>query len=694
MTSSVPSSPTAEAMPDAAWRLRQAALALLVASALGSFVSSHGSYLAAWLLLPCAVSVWRPLPALPGWLRISVWQATRGLVAVTLLFALLWSANPTIADRTAQTVTHAAASGLAVLATLLLLGTRTWPPERGVVPAALGLLVATALRLVVASAPGPLPRLPYVATAAVAAVALIVYLVATQVGGARRLTAIAALVAAASALSAGIMLVLPWAQPRVEQALARTIGSGKSYSGLSSVSRLGDIEELALSRTVVMRVWTARPQKLRARVYTTFDGTAWQARPGSFHDLPPSSRPDFEAGTVDRTIPGRLFDADPQPASSSATVSTKIVQEIFNNGLLVTPVVPLRVRAPARLEMDDVGLVRAWGGAEVRVYGILNRPGATGDPASEHLTEALQLPDDVDPRLVKLAGELGPPDAGALQRIRRTVDFLRRQCSYSLKVGRFTSGQPIAEFVFEKRRGYCEYFASAAAVLLRLQGVPARYLTGFSVSDDSYQAGHYVVREGHAHAWIEAYVPEKGWIEVDPTPPPQYSATVAALRGGWIGDLVESVRGKLAALWATAGTGDWRATLRWVWATLLASWRLGLLAAIAVTGGISARRLFRRGWPARVSARHPEDVPAEPRELLRRLDRLWARRGLHRPPHRPPLEFLSRVPEDRLTDAERLLTHEVVEGCYRACFGGRTIPRDDLARWREALDRATRQPPG
>jgi transglutaminase-like putative cysteine protease len=681
-------------MPEPIPPLRQALLALMVASALGSLVSSHGSYLAAGLLLPCAASVWRPLPALPAWLRATVWQATRVLVAATFLFALLWSLNPTIADRTAQTVTHAAASGLALLATLLLLGSRTWVPERGVVPAALGLLVATAVRPVVASPPGPLPRLPYVATATVAASSLVVYLVVTQAARARHLTAIFSFVVAAFAVSIGIMLLLPWAQPRVEQALARSIHSGKSYSGLSSVSRLGDIEELALSRVVVMRVFTSRPQKLRARVYTRFDGAAWQARPGSFHDLPPSSGPPREAGAVFPTVPGQLYDAGPEPTPASGTVSTKIVQEIFNNGILVAPVVPLRVQAPARLEMDDVGLVRAWGGAEVRVYGILNRPGATADQSREHLAEALQLPEEIDPRLKKLAVELGPPGTGALLRIERTVGYLGRHCTYSLKVGRFSSSQPVAEFLFEKRRGYCEYFASAAALLLRLQGVPTRYLTGFSVSDDCYQAGHYVIREGHAHAWIEAYVPEHGWIEIDPTPPSQYSATVAALRGGWVSDLVEAIRGKLAELWATAGTGDWHATLRWVWATLLASWRLGLLSVLVVAGMITVRRLWaRRGRPARVRAPHPEGIPAEPRELLRRLDRLWARRGLQRPPQKPPLEFLSGV-ADLLTGAERALAHEVVEACYRACFGGQTIPQDEWARWREALDRATRQAPG
>src|SRR5204863_7826985 len=96
---------------------------------------------------------------------------------------------------------------------------------------------------------------------------------------------------------------------------------------------------------------------------------------------------------------------------------------------------------------------------------------------------------------VALAARLGAGARSADERLRATLAWLARECRYSLSVGRFHTSDPVAEFLFEKKRGYCEYFASAAALLLRLQGVPTRYVAGFAVADEAYAAGHYEVRE-------------------------------------------------------------------------------------------------------------------------------------------------------------------------------------------------------
>ncbi len=77
----------------------------------------------------------------------------------------------------------------------------------------------------------------------------------------------------------------------------------------------------------------------------------------------------------------------------------------------------------------------------------------------------------------------------------------------------------VAQFLLDTHRGYCDNFASAAAVMLRTLGVPARFVTGFAVSAQNQVAPHtYVVSEADAHAWIEVFFPEYGWIPFDPTP--------------------------------------------------------------------------------------------------------------------------------------------------------------------------------
>ena len=97
-------------------------------------------------------------------------------------------------------------------------------------------------------------------------------------GGPRRKgLALTLFLVAGAALATGTVLFLPWAQPHVENLAARTFAEGQT--GLSDHSELGAIERLATSRRVVARVWTTKPQLLRMRVFTDFNGTIWSQRP-------------------------------------------------------------------------------------------------------------------------------------------------------------------------------------------------------------------------------------------------------------------------------------------------------------------------------------------------------------------------------------------------------------------------------
>src|SRR5437867_5073025 len=93
-----------------------------------------------------------------------------------------------------------------------------------------------------------------------------------------------------------------------------------------------------------------------------------------------------------------------------------------------------------------------------------------------------------------------PGPAPIARSSRAPVEHLRSGYRYTLDVGRFKGQDPLAEFLFEKRAGYCEYFASAAGDLLRLQGVRSRYVKGGAVRRERRVAGHYVARESDAHA--------------------------------------------------------------------------------------------------------------------------------------------------------------------------------------------------
>ncbi|MEO8276584.1 MAG: DUF3488 and transglutaminase-like domain-containing protein [Thermoanaerobaculia bacterium] len=149
-------------------------------------------------------------------------------------------------------------------------------------------------------------------------------------------------------------------------------------------------------------------------------------------------------------------------------------------------------------------------GLPSRVAGSLVAP----DPPVEN---ALDLA-GVTPRIAELAA--GWAGAGTpLERARRIERHLLFEYGYTLEfIGR-GGNQPIENFLFVAKRGHCEYFASAMVLLLRSQGIPARLVTGFYGAEYTAWERSWVVRQSNAHAWVEGYVPEKGWIVFDPTPP-------------------------------------------------------------------------------------------------------------------------------------------------------------------------------
>jgi transglutaminase-like putative cysteine protease len=83
------------------------------------------------------------------------------------------------------------------------------------------------------------------------------------------------------------------------------------------------------------------------------------------------------------------------------------------------------------------------------------------------------------------------------------------------------NGEITEAFCLQTQQGYCRYFASAMAVLCRLNGVPARLVTGYSPGEYSLVDNAYVYRSSNAHAWVEVYIDGHGWIEIDPTPASQ-----------------------------------------------------------------------------------------------------------------------------------------------------------------------------
>ncbi|MDJ0741079.1 MAG: DUF3488 and transglutaminase-like domain-containing protein [Gammaproteobacteria bacterium] len=131
---------------------------------------------------------------------------------------------------------------------------------------------------------------------------------------------------------------------------------------------------------------------------------------------------------------------------------------------------------------------------------------------------ALQLPSRVSARVRALAQRWqdagsGDPRAVSNQALRH---FREQPFVYTLAPGTL-GADPVDEFLFDTRRGFCEHYATSYVTLMRIAGVPARVVLGYQGAERNPHAEHWVVRQSDAHAWAEIWVPGEGWVRVDPT---------------------------------------------------------------------------------------------------------------------------------------------------------------------------------
>jgi hypothetical protein len=139
----------------------------------------------------------------------------------------------------------------------------------------------------------------------------------------------------------------------------------------------------------------------------------------------------------------------------------------------------------------------------------------------------LKLP-PIDIRIPQLAERITTSAPSNYEKAVAIEQFLRTHFGYTLQLGHSHPQDPLAYFLFERKEGHCEYFASSMAVMLRTLGIPSRIVNGFRGGEFNDLTGQYVIRASNAHSWVEAYFPGFGWISFDPTP-----ASSLPSRTGW-----------------------------------------------------------------------------------------------------------------------------------------------------------------
>ena len=312
-------------------------------------------------------------------------------------------------------------------------------------------------------------------------------------------------------LGAPIMLVLFLLFPRLAPLWGVPGDAMTGRSGLSASMEVGNIAQLALDDSVVMRIkfaGKAPPQRdlyFRGPVLSNFDGRRWQPLRASLPsryalpaNLQVSGKPIGYEVTLQPTSRPWLFVLE-AAAQSPELPGYRSVMDADLQWLTHRPI---------------TDIVR---------YKAQSYPAFTHGPGQPvlGLREFVDLPPGFNPRTLALANEIrrdpryAQADARALVQV--ALERLRSGgYSYTLEPGIY--GQHTAdEFWFDRKQGFCEHIASSFVILMRALDIPARIVTGYQGGELNSVNGFWVIRQSDAHAWAEVWQAGAGWIRVDPT---------------------------------------------------------------------------------------------------------------------------------------------------------------------------------
>lgn len=505
--------------------------------------------------------------------------------------------------------------------------------------------------------------------------------------------------------AAGIFFVLPRITAGYLSAYAPR---NELVSGFSDEVRLGQIGEIQQSSQVVMHIRIegdtqgAYDLKWRGVALDAFDGRLWfnsTRRRSVLTPSPPSG--------------GRfILPAAPKtPEETARTQSSRIRYRVVSEPLgtdvfFLAPVaealfvtyrnIATDAETGAVFSNDRYRVINSYEGvSNIHTPSAAELRAAVGQVPETIARRYLQLPAKVDARIPQLARQVTAKATNDYDRARALEQHLQSRYGYTLQLPSTPPADPLANFLFERKQGHCEYFASSMAILLRELGIPSRIVNGFRTGEFNDLTGSYIIRARDAHSWVEAWFPGQGWVAFDPTPASLYSTATGwqrmllyfdAMSEFWREWVVnydfshQNTLGQNMTVSSRQYFADMQKWLRRKYEALLETARQtrhraqeqprewGMRGVLALSGLlllINARKLW-RGGRRQWLARRPASAPRAAASIwYERMTRSLARRGWPRAPAQTPEEFLVTIddPQVRQSVEAFILRYE------RARFG-------------------------
>jgi protein-glutamine gamma-glutamyltransferase len=455
-------------------------------------------------------------------------------------------------------------------------------------------------------------------------------------------------------------------------------------TGFTDRVQLGRIGQIQQSSAVVMHIEIQNDLqggydlKWRGIALSNFDGRTWsnsyeqtQVRPAGdgLYRLAPLAGPRGASAIAGRSIHYRVL---MEPLGTNVFFLAERPQSLTGNFRLVS-----MDAGGAVYDLDAEHPINRYEAESQLPVIDSDELRLAANTAPGGMDEYLKLP-PLDIRISKLAEEIAAPAPSNYDKAIALEQYLSTHFGYTLELPRSLAPDPLANFLFERKKGHCEYFASSMAVMLRSLRIPSRIVTGFRGGEFNDLTGQYVVRASDAHSWVEAYFPGSGWISFDPTPAGSvpmrtgwsrmqlYVDAAASFWREWIINYDASHQRTLGKDAATSSRHFFDEARRWIGRlhrAMLRSarrahdhmisfpvrWLAGVFAVTALLLMLLNLRRVISGLRDRGLRAHPERAPRESAALwYDRMVSRMARLGWRKSPSQTPLDFVAAIHEAAL----------------------------------------------
>jgi transglutaminase-like putative cysteine protease len=523
--------------------------------------------------------------------------------------------------------------------------------------------------------------------------------------------------------------------PRMSAGYLGSYSFGTDLStGFSDRVQLGRIGQIQQSNAVVMHIQIDGDPQGRYDLYWrgialgVFDGSSWSSpreqyglgrrTDGSF------AVPAFGTGsTTANAAQSSLL--VPKP---SRMIHYRVLMEPIGTNVFFLAPWARSVSGPYRMLSADSGaavynldnqhpITRYEADSDLSAPSATDLRAAQQDYPAQLAPVYLRLPPQLDPRIPKLASQIAGSASNNYDKAARVESYLKTHFGYTLQLPQAPVKDPLADFLFERKQGHCEYFSSSMAVMLRSLGIPSRVVNGFRSDEFNDLTENYVVRAKDAHSWVEAYFPGYGWVHFDPTPAgsagiPQgwgrvmlYLDAASSFWREWVISYDSAHQSVLGQETLSGSRRLWERSREWTrsrYVSMLDWLRhrqeqvehspgrwggmvFGMLALFAILGNAGRISRMIRAWHLRA---YPEQSPELAAAMwYQRMARSLARCGLRKSTAQTPEEFIRVIGDEQLRQRVARFT----EAYELARFGNSTDDARRLSELYEEVESETRR---